>query len=259
MHILFSVVLLVGNLCNGSVTPVGKINGQAIFPDDLQRIPNSEDSSLSAFDRLVLFRLAIEQAKREKLEQQVDVKHELDLVLYRHFLQSRLKTKSSRLSPSEPELRIYYEQYPLLRLRHLVVRFSNPREKKRSLETVGKIDGLIRSGTPFSKLAENYSQDDTAPLEGDIGERGLHNLHEDFYLRLLSLQPGAVSAQIQNRNGYHYFQVVSRIAFQNAQPQYLSFLSKRLSQDREHRFLGQLLNDLKRNAQIENLQSSKND
>ncbi len=242
-----------------AVSAVGKINGQPVFKDDLKRIPESQDSSLSAFDRLVLFRLAIDQAKKERLERTPNVKYDLELVLYRHFLENRLKSASQHLVPTDSETRIYYEQHPLLRLRHLVLRFSSPSEQQLAGSSASKVEALFRAGSSFSSVAEEYSQDETAPIGGDIGERGIHNLHEDFYLKLTQLQPGDVSPRIESRTGLHFFQVTSRIPFQSVQPQYLTFLNKKLSQDREQRFLNQVLNDLKRNARIEVTQSAKNE
>ncbi|MBI1861587.1 MAG: peptidylprolyl isomerase [Deltaproteobacteria bacterium] len=253
-HIL-AASLFMGGIVFAAVSPVGKINGTPVFKDDLERIPESQDSSLSAFDRLVLFRLAVEKAKKEKIEQLPSVKHDLDLVIYRHFLEERLKAEAQKLAPTEAEIKVYYEQHPLLRLRHIVLRFSSPKEQTEAQQKAAKIDALLRGGTPFTQIAEEYSQDETAPLGGDIGERGLHNLHEDFYLRLTDLQPAQVSARIESRSGLHYFQLVSKVPYQMALGQYVSFLTKRLSQDREHRFLSSVLNDLKKTAQIEVLQS----
>lgn len=258
LGLLFTIALQSPPI-HAAVTPLGKINGQPVFKDDLERIPESLDSSLTAFDRLVLFRLAIEQAKKERLEKAPSVKHDLDLVLYRHFLEGRLKSASQNLQPTDVELRVYYEQHPLLRLRHLVLRFSTPKERASAETTASKVESSLKTGKPFASLAEEFSQDESAPIGGDIGDRGLHNLHEDFYFKLSSLAPGEISPRIDSRTGIHFFQIVGRAQFSEVQPHYLTFLTKRLSQDREQRFLTQILNDLKRNARIEITKSANNE
>lgn len=257
---MHSITLSAAFFCvalHGAVSPIGRVNGVPVFQEDLARIPKDGDVALSDFDRLVLFRLALEQAQKEKLDQLPDVKHELDLVVYRQFLNRKLKAESSRLHPTAPEVKVYYEQRPLLRLRHLVLRFANPSERTNTVQKADRIDALLGEGKPFAKVAQEYSEDDTAFLGGDIGERGVHNLHEDFYLPLLELRPDQVSTRIESRTGIHYFQLVSRVSFQNAQAHYVNFLTKQLAQDRERRFLTSVLTELKQNARIEILHAAK--
>src|SRR3989338_3439058 len=102
----WKLAILLNLLSLGSVfsatAPMGRINGVAVFESELSRMPKEGDE-LSAFDRLVLFRLAIEQAKKEKLDQNPEVKHEMDLVLYKQFLNHRVKSEAQKLQATNEE------------------------------------------------------------------------------------------------------------------------------------------------------------
>ena len=258
----WKLAILLNLLSLGSVfsatAPMGRINGVAVFESELSRMPKEGDE-LSAFDRLVLFRLAIEQAKKEKLDQNPEVKHEMDLVLYKQFLNHRVKSEAQKLQATNEELKVYYEQQPLLRLRHLVFRFNNALEKEKALSKAAKVEALFGAGQSFSSVAEQLSEDETASIGGDIGERGPHNLHEDFYNQLLALQKGQISTRIESHTGIHYFQVVSRTAFESAPANYISFLTKTLSEGRQRRFLSGVLSELKQGARIEDLRATRNE
>lgn len=255
MCFLSLLLSLISAFGHSAPAVVATVNGEAITAEELQlQMQNSEGETLSrdeALDRLILFRLAVQKAKKDKLENNAAVKREMNKTLYKAFLDKELTAKESSLDPSPAELQAAYDKAPLFTLRHLVFLNETSQDRKRLDEELPVVMKRLESGTDFKTLVIEFSQDPMGKQGGELEFRGQHNLPPALYAEALKLSPGKVSPPIALKNSVHLIEVLKKTEYAAIPASYLEFLRHKLKHDRSERFLSDLLNRLKQDAKIQ--------
>ena len=198
------------------------VNGEPILKSEVNRqreaapgeLPPSAEASLK---RLILFRLAVQEAKQQKLDADPKVRHELDRVLYQSFVEHELKKAKLSLEPTPAELSAFYENHaPLLRLRHLVLPAGTAAAKEEALQVIKGIRARLASGHEFKGLVLEHSRDASVRLGGDLDFRGIDSLPTELYLPAQKLKPMEVSAPIELGDALHLIQLTDRKRFADA-------------------------------------------
>lgn len=100
----------------------------------------------------------------------------------------------------------------MVKLRHILMMVQSGEEsRRRAMERIREIQGLLRQGENFEELARRYSEDPgTAERGGDLGfvERG--TLFQSFEETAFQLQPGEVSDIVETPVGLHLIQMVEK-------------------------------------------------
>jgi len=73
--------------------------------------------SIPTAEKELLFQRAVQAARKEGLDQQPEVKSEIDQALYRAFLRNRLAANAKELEPSPDDVKAEYEKSPLVKIR----------------------------------------------------------------------------------------------------------------------------------------------
>lgn len=236
--------------------PLARVNGEPIYEADLQGIGDENESRERRLERLVLFRLAVQEARRAGIEKDAQAKKEIERALYRRFLEKTLEASGRTLVPSEKELRAAYEATPLVRLRHLALFIRNDRERQDAERKLSAIRKALASGRDFKSLVLEHSQDPGARFAGDLDFRGVHNLPGPIYEAALRLAPDQVSEPIRFDGALHLVQRIDRQSFDSAPATYKSLLENRLRREAESRALESRLAALKKAAKIEILEGN---
>jgi parvulin-like peptidyl-prolyl isomerase len=264
--ILSLVSFLLGNLrCIASPSSViAKVNGQPITNDDLfeeQQRRNQLDSSSALnqdelLERIILYRLAVQQAKKLQLTKNTETQKKIDKVLYQSFLDytvQQQKEKGAVLEPTLEEQKQFYEMNPWIRLNHLVIRSGTAEEEKVNRDKISVIQNKLKEGIPFSELTQQYSQEEFASHGGDLDFRGKHNLPEPIYHAAVGLKKGEVSSPIILEKSTHLVQLTDKKSFDEAPAAYREYLKKSLRDENEKKLLLSSLQELRKKAKVQKI------
>lgn len=173
-----------------------RINGKPILEAEIQGwIDRDRDKGRlttrdEALDRVILYRLSLDEAKRRKLEKKPEVREAVDRALYKSFLDD-LKAKSGdTFQPSQEELQALYSEAPLVRVRHLVLLTDSAEAAKKAQTKVKEIQESLAAGEEFKALVLKHSEDASVTLNGgDLDFRGRDSLEDPFYSIAMALKP----------------------------------------------------------------------
>ncbi len=102
---------------------------------------------------------------------------------------------------------------PKVRARHILIRGDFTKgEDDPALQKIQEIKRRIDNGEGFSKLAREFSEDETtARIGGDLGYFGPREMDAAFEEVAFTLKEGQVSDVVRTGHGYHLILVVDRI------------------------------------------------
>jgi parvulin-like peptidyl-prolyl isomerase len=228
------------------------VNGHQITRDELkQEMERSGDGQEAALERLILYRLALEDARREGIDSLPEVRKETDRIVYRAYLDRSVASNTGKLRPSDADLKTEYDKAPMVRLRHLMLFARTPAETSAAEKKLAEIQAKLKAGEEFRLLVLRYSQDESKKLGGDLDFRDPQGLPAPLYSSASKLKPLEVSAPIRTGEGIHLVQLMERRGFDALPASQREALRNRLREERENRFLEERLANLKKRARIE--------
>jgi len=125
-----------------------------------------------------------------------------------------------RVSVTDRDIDRYFEENrPKLEVglgyhaRHILVQPEDVNSEAAWEQAKRRAEGLraqILEGGDFAELAKAFSRDATAAEGGDLGTLKRGELAQDIETRILSLQPGEISAPYRSSLGWHIFRLVSK-------------------------------------------------
>lgn len=235
-----------------------RINGKPVLEDEVRgwmdrdRDKGRLTTRSEALDRVILYRLSLDEARRRKLEKKPEVREAVDRALYKSFLDDLKAKAGDTFSPSQEELKELYAESPLVRVRHLVLLTDSPEATKRAQGKLKDIQKSLANGDEFKALVLKHSEDASVTMNGgDLDFRGRDSLEDPFYSVAMALKPGEVSGPIHHSGGIHLVQLLERKPFETAFAPYLSYLENRFVEEKERAFLEKALTSLKNKAKIE--------
>lgn len=84
---------------------------------------------------------------------------------------------------------------------------------KQARQKIQMIDLRLKEGEDFGTLAQNYSEDASAPNGGDLGfvaESALNNASPELRKMILDMTPGQISPVIHTSQGYRIIKVIAK-------------------------------------------------
>ncbi|QSQ15326.1 peptidylprolyl isomerase [Myxococcus landrumensis] len=223
-------------------------------------------------DNLIRFELLVQEARRQGLENDPDVKSTLEKVMVQKLL--RKQQEAAATAPlDEAELRKYYDEHrseftkpERIRVSHLFLAApaADTALRAKSLAEATKILADIKSKesdplkTAFEVAATQKSQDtDSKSTGGDLGYRSREELTQAwgaaFTDAAFALQsPSEIGQVVESDKGIHLVKLQSRQAgvdpsFEQARPR----IEARLQGERRSKAMEGLLEKLKSQAKIE--------
>lgn len=235
---------------------LARVNDEPIFQTDLERYerdrhtpPGDAAAQAQALENLILFRIAVQEARKANLDREPQVRHEMERALYSAYLHETLKL--SNVAPQDSDLKAYYEKFPLVKVRHLFVLHRTPEQKKRAEQVLKEIETGLKQKVPFEKLVLKYSQDKNPVTRGELDDRGAHNFPPHFYEKVLALKKNEISAPIEFLESTHYFQRLDTKPFANATATYQAYLRSRWTDEQVGAGLHEKLKTLRTSAKVE--------
>ena len=237
-----------------AAVPIAKVNDQVLYDEEWLE---GDKKDAEAVENAVTYHLIVEEAKKLNLDKNPAVQKEIRKLLYREYLNTKLKDKAAELAPSDLELRAATEQNPLYKVKHLVLFSRNKREQKAAKKSMERISQRLKRGDSFKSIVLKFSQDGSARTGGNLDFRGPHNFPEAFYGVVSKLKANEVSQPLTYKGAIHYFQWTEKKPFDKLPQNYLNYLSAKIEKSKQSDLMKQLMVDLKKGAKVEILQTAK--
>jgi len=128
-------------------------------------------------------------------------------------LKARRYMIQNNVAVSESEIYEYYEtkwtgnkEGVRVKLSHIFLRLTDPNDKELENKIRLKAEKIIEKwerGESFAKLANQYTEDETAGSDGSLGQFYLNDLLPDFYKAIKELREGEIAGPVRSDMGYH--------------------------------------------------------
>lgn len=227
---------------------IGTVNGDSIFEDEVQSLMEKKSlSRIESIDRLILYKLAIQDAKKKKLDENKEVRQETEKILYKHYLSDLLKPP---LKLSTKEIQAAYQQDPIVRVRHLGIKLSKDSQQLAARSKMETILEKLKRGEDFKKLVLEYSEDSSIRTAGDLDFRQLSSFGEDYAKIIFSLKVNQVSQMFEADGALHLFQLLDKKQFSELNNAQKKSIEDTLREKKEMVFLQAQLSQLRKNAKV---------
>lgn len=137
------------------------------------------------------------------------------------------------------------------RAQHILIKADSENAAVGAESTIRKIYGEARSGTDFSSLARQYSQDASAGNGGDLGWFADGVMVPAFEEAVRSLKPGQVSAPVRTQFGWHIIKLNEVREAGTPQERVRNAVRQYIFQQKAERATADLLRDLHSGAYID--------
>ena len=184
--------------------------------------PPSADQLLEDWIR---FEVGVQEAEKEKLQNDPAVKERYRQVLYNALLEKVLGDKVQKIPITEAELKANYKNNPEVRVSHIFIEYpanatNEQREaaKKRAREIYEDVKKQMKNKRTFEELAKLYSDDlSTKDNGGDMGiQTKVTLVPESFYAAVAKMNPGEVNGLLESRQGFHIVKLTGKSSYEDA-------------------------------------------
>ena len=246
---------------NGTV--LATIDGEDIslqeFNKELDKIPANmkmlvatQTGKKNYLDRLIIKRLLLKEAKKEKVESEKDFQDRLSDIKDQLLIESVLKKKiTADTKITDEDLKKYYDankeafkKDKEINTRHILLK---------SDEEAKQVLAKLQKGEDFAELAKKYSIDPQAAQSG--GELGYHPKgtlmpeYEEAASKLAKV--GQISGIVRTKYGFHIIKLEgTRPAAYVPFDEVKEFVKQKIAQEKQTELLDKYVNDLKKDAKI---------
>ena len=212
-----------------AATELARINGTVLSLEDFNKryqenrrlLQLRTPSKKALLEEVVKRELAVQEAKRLKLDQDPEVVERLNTVLYYALLEKQLGKQVEQIFITDSDAKTYYSKNPEIRTSHIFVPLTpdaSADDAKIAFARLKKIyDENVASGKmSFAEAAQRFSEGPAAPMGGDIDYQTRDRLDPAFYEAALRLKPGKVSPIVRTQFGYHIIRLTAIRAWEDA-------------------------------------------
>jgi peptidyl-prolyl cis-trans isomerase C/peptidyl-prolyl cis-trans isomerase D len=205
-----------------AATELARINGTVISLEDFDKkyreslrfFRYKAPTKKNVLDDLVKRELGIQEARKQGVDKDPEVRERMNTVLYHSLLDKKLAARFDSINVTDGEISSYYEKNPELRTSHIFVqvRFdATPAQEKAALEKIKKIEVVLKKGDKsFAEVARTYSEGVAAASGGDIDYQTKDKLDPAYYSAALELKtPGKVSSIVKTGFGYYIIKLTA--------------------------------------------------
>ena len=246
-----------------SGTVLATIDGENIsleeFNKELDKIPANmkmlvatQTGKKNYLDRLIIKRLLLKEAKKEKVDSEKDFQDRLSDIRDQLLIEAVLKKKiTADTKMTDEELKKYYDankeafkKDTEINTRHILVKTN---------EEAKQILAKLQKGEDFAELAKKYSIDPQAAQSG--GELGYHPKgtlmpeYEEAASKLTKV--GQISGIVRTKYGFHIIKLegmrqATYVPFEEVK----DFIKQKIAQEKQTELLDKYVTELKKSAKI---------
>lgn len=189
--------------------------------EDLRRQAVNPPGPESFLEDVVRFEMGVQEAEKEKLQNDPVVKERIKQVLYNSLLEKQIGKKVEGIEINEKEMKAFYKKNPELRLAHILIDLKSNAtadERAATRKRAGEIlEEVKKSKRPFEELVKLYSDDATTKeMGGDIGFQSRVTLMPAIYDAAMGMKAGEIKGLIETRYGFHILKLIDRRSYEMA-------------------------------------------
>jgi|GEM_PF-171748 len=222
------------------------------IPTNMKMLVATQTGKKNYLDRLIVKRLLLREAKKEKIDSEKDFQDRLADIKDQLLIESVLKKRiNADTSITDADLKKYYDANKEnfkrdreINTRHVLVKTE---------EEAKQIQAKLQKGENFSELAKKYSIDPQAAANG--GELGYHpkgTLVPEFEEAAAKLtKVGQVSGIVKTKFGFHIIKLEgvkppAYVSFEEVK----DFIKQKMAQEKQAELLEKYISTLKKEAKI---------
>ncbi len=197
-------------------------------------------------EELIKREVAIQEAKKLKLDQDPIVVERINNVLYLALIEKNLGAEFERMTISDSEAKSWYQKNPEIRTSHVFIALppqATPEEEGRASKRLIEIQSEIKSGKiSFAEAAQKYSEDPSAALGGDLDYRMKDRLDPAYFRAAIKLaKPGDTSTPVRTPFGVHLIRLTGKRTWvESDRTQVKRLILEERRQEKVSEFLGKL-------------------
>lgn len=222
------------------------------IPMNMKMLVATQSGKKNYLDRLVVKKLLLKEATKEKIESEKDFQAKLVDIREQLVIESLLKKKLSVDSKlTDEDLKKYYDtnkdtfkREKEINTRHILLKTE---------EEAKQVQGKLVKGEDFAELARQYSVDPNAKTTGgDIGFHPKGTLLPEYEAAAFKLSKvGQMSGIVKTQFGFHIIRLEgtrppSYVPFEEVK----DFIRQKIAQEKQKEILEKYLEDLKKAAKI---------
>jgi peptidyl-prolyl cis-trans isomerase C len=222
------------------------------IPANMKMLVATQTGKKNYLDRLIIKRLLLKEAKKEKVETEKEFQDRLSDIKDQLLIESVLKKKiTADAKITDEDLKKYYDankesfkKDKEINTRHILLK---------SDEEAKQVQARLQKGEDFAELAKKYSIDPQAAQSG--GELGYHPKgtlmpeYEEAASKLTKV--GQISGIVRTKYGFHIIKLEgTRPAAYVPFDEVKEFMKQKIAQEKQTELLDKYVNDLKKGAKI---------
>lgn len=222
------------------------------IPMNMKMLVASQSGKKDFLDRLIVKKLLLKEAKKDKIEKEKDFQDRLNDIREQLIIESLLKKKvTAELQFKDEELQKFYDAHKEefkkdreIQTRQIVVKTE---------QEAKELQAKIAKGEDFAQLAKQYSIDPSAKTTGgDIGYHPKGTLIPEFEEAAFRLtKVGQVTPPVKTQLGYHLIKLEGErtgayVPFSEVK----DFIRQKMAQEKQAEVLKKYIDDLKKTAKI---------
>jgi parvulin-like peptidyl-prolyl isomerase len=256
---LIPFALIAQNTANASVE-AAKVNDKVITLEQLaSKVVELEKSgapylpkSKDILDEMIRREVAVQEARKLKLDQDPEVIEKINNVLYFSLLEKQLGKDFEKLSLSDAEAKNWYEKNPEIRTSHIFIGLLPTVTEEEEKMATTKLNGIladIKSGkTSFAEAAQKNSEDPSAAMGGDLDYRMKNRLDPVYYRAALKLgKIGDISGIVRTPFGMHLVRLTGKHSWSEMDRQNVKRV---IFEEKRQELVTNFLNGLRQKAKI---------
>lgn len=247
---------------NGSLaaTEVARVNDRVITVEDVNSKlleasrgnPMAAPSRKQVLDDLIKREAAVQEARKMKLDQDPQVVDRMNNVLYFALIEKKLGPDFDKISFTESETKGWYEKNPEIRTSHIFISLPqgvSSDEEAKAEKRLGEILSEIKSGKrSFAEAAQQYSEDPSAPMGGDLDYRMKDRLDPAFFKAAVKLgKVGDIAGPVRTPFGYHLVRLTGKRSWLEADR---ARVKRLILEEKRQDLVTRFLNDLRQKAKV---------
>jgi parvulin-like peptidyl-prolyl isomerase len=183
---------------------------------------NNPPSTEQLLEDWIRFEVGVQEAIKEKLESDPQVKERFRQVMYNSLLEKTLGKKVEGIQINEADMKAYYRNNPEIRLNEIFIEYpakatADQREiaRKRANEIYEEVLKQSKAKRPFEDLVKLYSDDlATKDTGGDIGFQSRVTLL--FYDTVIKHKVGDIIGPIDSKQGFYIVKLAGKNTYEEA-------------------------------------------
>jgi parvulin-like peptidyl-prolyl isomerase len=241
-------------------TEVARVNDKVITIEDVNTKlletsrgnPMTAPSRKQILDELIKREAAIQEAKKLKLDQDPAVLDRMNNVLYFALIEKKLGPDFDKISFTESETKNWYEKNPEIRTSHIFIALPqgvSADEESKAEKRLGEILSDVKSGKrSFAEAAQQYSEDPSAPMGGDLDYRMKDRLDPAFFKAAVKLgKVGDIAGPVRTPFGVHLIRLTGKRSWLEADR---ARVKRMILEERRQELVTRFLNDLRQKAKV---------